>query len=110
MEHPRTIQLMMEHSRSVRRTAYARVIVVVALIVFWSLTATTGLFLLAGPWEDLGYTEARARLLVLGLTEEQWGDIHFRSALTSVIVTVVHFLMEWRAFRGSLHQVRSRRR
>jgi hypothetical protein len=109
MEHPRTIQLMMEHSRAVRRAAYARVIVVIAMIVLWLLTAVLGYLLMAGPWGDMGYTEERGRVLVLGLSEVVWGHLHFGSALTAIVVTVIHFAMELRPFRGSLHQVRSRR-
>jgi hypothetical protein len=109
MEHPRTIQLMMEHSRAIRRAAYARVSVVVAMIALWSLTAILGFLLMAGPWDDLGYTEERSRILVLGLSEAVWGHLHFGSALTSILVTVTHFVMELRPFQGSLRQVRSRR-
>jgi hypothetical protein len=110
MEHPAAIERMIEHSRSIKRKALQRVMVVVSLVTTWVIAGTTGVFLMAGPWGDIEAGNAQLfEVMVLGLSRRQWGVVHLVLSIVAVAVSLIHYRMEWRPFQGSLRQVTSRR-
>jgi hypothetical protein len=110
MEHPAAVERMIEHSRSIKRKALQRVLIVVGLVTTWVIAGTTGVFLMAGPWGDIEAGNAQLfEAIVLGLSRRQWGVVHLVLSIVAVTVTLIHYRMEWRPFQGSLRQVTSRR-
>ena len=108
MEHGATIQRMVEHQRSARRTALIRATVGIALLTTWLLMTVTGLVLAVGPWEDIADLAERERTLVLGLDQGSWGGFHMGISYVAVTVALVHVALGWRAFRGYLRNLSSR--
>lgn len=106
MEHGAAIERMIEHGRSIRRKAFIRVLIVVGLVTTWVVAAATGIFLMAGPWGDIESENLQLfEAVVLGMTRRQWGALHLGFAVLAIAVSITHFVMEWRPFRGSLRQV-----
>ena len=109
MEHGTAIERMIEHSRSIRRRAFVRVLIVAGLITMWIVAAATGIFLMTGPWGDIEPGNVQFfEAIVLGMNRRQWGALHLGITVLAIAVSITHFAMEWRPFRGSLRQVVSR--
>jgi hypothetical protein len=89
-----------------RATPYARAVVAIGLLSTWGLTAATGLLLWLAP---TGPRSGRRELL-LGLTKQSWGDVHFSLSLLAVAVTIVHLTIDWRAFRACVRHLTSTQR
>jgi hypothetical protein len=90
----------MERHRRISVKAYTRAIVAISLIIVWSLSAFTGFLLWLAP------SGPRAgRLVLLGLTKGQWGDLHFWFSVAALIVTLVHVAVDWRALRGYIRYI-----
>jgi hypothetical protein len=93
----------MKHRRPIKVKVYARAVVAIMLVTVWSLVALTGLLLWLAPE---GYRAGR-QLLLLGLTKNEWGDIHFWIAVAVLTVTVVHIIIDWKALRGVIRYLAS---
>ena len=86
----------MKRNRPVKTKVYARAVVAIMLIIAWSLVALTGLLLwLAPSGRRSGQTE-----LLFGLTKGEWGDVHFWIGIATVVITLIHLVIDWRALRG----------
>jgi hypothetical protein len=108
MEHGSTIRMLTERQHTVRRSAQVRVGVVIVLTLSWLLMASTGIIMAVGPWGDVEDLQARSSALLLGMNQEQWGEIHEMVGFTTVALSLAHVLVEWRMFRGYLRQVMRR--
>ena len=86
----------MKQKRPIKVKVYARAVVAIMLITVWSLVALTGLLLWLAPSGQ----RAGKQLLLFELTKSEWGDIHFWIAVATVVVTVVHLIIDWKALRG----------
>ena len=86
--------------RRISVKAYTRAVVAVALFVVWGLSAFTGFLLWLAP-----HGQQSGRLVLLGLTKGQWGDVHFWVSVVALVVTVVHVAVDWRALRGYMRYV-----
>lgn len=87
----------MQRNRPIQIKIYARAVVAIILIISWSLLASTGLLLWLAP---SGVRAAGQIQLLLGLTKHEWGDIHFWIAVATIVVTVVHVIIDWKALLG----------
>jgi Domain of unknown function (DUF4405) len=47
------------------------------------------------------------RLLFLGLTKREWGDLHLWFSLIALGVTLLHLVIDWRGLYGCLHYLAS---
>ena len=96
----------MKSNRPIKVKVYARAVVAIMLITSWSLLSLTGLLLwLAPSGRQSGQIE-----LLFGLTKHEWGDVHFWIAVGTVIVTLVHVIIDWRALRGVIRYLTSAHR
>ncbi|MFH1031397.1 MAG: DUF4405 domain-containing protein [Chloroflexota bacterium] len=93
----------MEKRRSIRFKVYARAVVAIMLIVVWLLAAFTGLLL----WLTPTGPGSGQRVLLLGLTKQEWGDIHFWISVAVLIVTLIHIVIDWKALRGVIRYLTS---
>jgi len=93
----------MKARRPIRVRIYARAVVAITLIITWGLMAVTGLLLWLAPSGPRSGRE----LLLLGLTKQEWGDVHFWIAVATVVVTLVHIIIDWKALRGVIRYLTS---
>jgi len=93
----------MKYRRPIKVKVYARAVVAIMLVTVWSLVALTGLLLWLAPEGR----QAGRQLLLLGLTKNEWGDIHFWIAVAVLTVTVVHIIIDWKALRGVVRYLAS---
>lgn len=81
--------------RNSRAKARVRAIVALALFVFWGISALTGFLLYVAP------TGPRSgRMVLLFLTKQQWGDVHFWISIAAGIITLIHIAIDWKALRA----------
>ncbi len=73
----------------------------IALIATWGVATFTGILLYVAP------TGRRAgqQELLLGLTKETWGDIHWWVSLVAVVITVIHVAVDWKTFRACVRHL-----
>lgn len=93
----------MPPSRKFNAKAYARSIIAILLMTFWTLAFLTGWLLWFAPH---GPRSGRIPLS-LGLTKPQWGDVHFWLSLTASGITVVHVVVDRKALKGCLRYLTS---
>jgi len=93
----------MVRSRRIKAKIYARAVVAIMLIAAWSLVAISGLVLWLAP---SGPRSGR-QLLLLGLTKSEWSDVHFWIAIATIVVTIVHVIIDWKALRGVIRYLAS---
>jgi len=86
----------MKYNRPIKVKVYARAVVAIMLITSWSLLSLTGLLLWLAP---IGRRSGQIELL-FGLTKHEWGDVHLWLAVATVLVTLVHTIIDWKALRG----------
>ena len=96
----------MKYSRPIKVKVYARAVVAIILIIVWNLAAFTGLLLWLAP---SGHRAGQLPLL-LELTKNEWGDVHFWFAVATVVVTLTHIIIDWRALRGVIRYLTSAHR
>ena len=93
----------MRSNRPIKIKVYTRAVVAIMLITAWSLLSLTGLLLWLAP---SGRQSGQMQLL-FGLTKGEWGDVHFWIAVATVVVTLVHLIIDWRALRGVIRYLTS---
>lgn len=93
----------MGKSRQIKVKIYARAVVAILLIAAWSLVAISGLVLWLAP---SGPRSGR-QLLLFELTKSGWSDVHFWIAIATIVVTIVHIIIDWKALRGVIRYLAS---
>ena len=93
----------MKANRPIRFKVYARAVIAILLIVSWVVLSFTGLLLWLAP---SGRRAGQVPLL-LNLTKNELGDVHFWIAVATVVVTVVHMIVDWKALRGVIRYLTS---
>ena len=93
----------MKSNRPIKINVYSRAVVAIMLITSWSFLSLTGLLLWLAP---SGRRSGQIQLL-FGLTKSEWSDIHFWIAVVTVIVTLLHVIIDWRALRGVIRYLTS---
>lgn len=86
----------MKAHRQIKVKVYARAVVAIMLITAWSLLALSGLVL----WLASSGPRTGRQLLLFGLTKGEWSDVHFWIAVTTILVTIVHIVIDRKALRG----------
>jgi ABC-type uncharacterized transport system permease subunit len=86
----------MTRTRPMHLKAYARALVALALIIVWGSVAFSGMLLwLAPSGPRSGWHE-----LFLGSTKHPWKVLHVWLSMAALGVTMVHVVIDWRAWRG----------
>jgi hypothetical protein len=85
---------------------YSRAIIAIMLVTVWGLVAISGLVLYLAP---SGQRSGR-QLLLLGLTKTEWSNAHFWIAVATFLITVIHIIIDWKAFIGVLRYLMSAHR
>jgi hypothetical protein len=89
--------------RPINLKTYSRAVIAIAMMVIWSLVTVSGFLLWIAPsGPRSGY-----RLLFLGLTKREWGDLHLWFSLIALGVTLLHVVIDWRGMYGCLHYLAS---
>ncbi|MFH1015611.1 MAG: DUF4405 domain-containing protein [Chloroflexota bacterium] len=96
----------MQTRRPIKVKVYVRAVVAILLITVWALVAVTGFLLWLAPEGR----QSGQSILALGLTKQEWGDVHLWIAVAVFIVTVVHIIIDWKALRGVIRYLVSAHR
>ena len=96
----------MKYNRPIKVKVYARAVVAIMLITSWSLLSLTGLLLWLAP---TGRRSGQIELL-FGLTKHEWGDVHLWFAAATLLVTLSHVIIDWKALRGVIRYLASAHR
>lgn len=92
--------------RPINLKTYSRAVIAIAMMVTWSLVAISGFLLWIAPsGPRSGY-----RILFLGLTKREWGDLHLCFSLIALGVTLLHVVIDWRGLCGCLRYLASAHR
>lgn len=85
-----------------RIRVYARAVTDVFLVLLWLPATLTGILL----WEPAGFVPEGPgkgeRVMLWGLTTGEWGDLHWWISAAAVAMTLLHILLDWKAFKGAL--------
>ena len=79
----------------VRRKAYVRSVVALALIVSWTLAGVSGFVLYIAP-----HGPRSGHVPIFFLTKNTWSDVHFWTSVVALGVTVLHLIIDWRALKA----------
>ena len=93
----------MSEKRQIKPKVYARAVTAIVLIVTWLMSAFSGLILWLAPE---GRQSGKQQLL-LDITKENWGDIHFIISVAVMVVTIAHVIIDWKALRGVIRYMTS---
>jgi len=75
---------------------YIRAVIAILLIIAWVLVAFSGLILWLAPE---GRQSGRIPLL-FDLTKSEWKDIHLWLAVATLIITLIHVIVDWKTLRA----------
>ena len=93
----------MGKSGQVNLRTYARAMIAVAMMVTWSLVATSGLLLWLAPRGP----RSGFQLLLFELTKHEWGELHVWFSVIAMVVTAVHLIVDWRGLCGCMKYLTS---
>jgi hypothetical protein len=71
-----------------------RGLISLGLLIFWLLSALSGLVLYFAPG---GQRSGRINLL-FDLSKHQWSDIHTWASFIALAITITHAITEWKIF------------
>lgn len=69
-----------------------RGLISLGLLVFWAISALTGLILYLAPE---GQRSGRA-ILLFGLVKHNWSEIHTWFSFLALGITLLHIIVDWR--------------
>lgn len=93
----------MQKHHSTNPILYLRSWISIVLIASWSLAASTGFLLWLAP----SGPRAGKAILLFGLSKGEWGDIHFWFSAIALTATLIHLIVDWRAFCGCIRYLTS---
>jgi hypothetical protein len=105
LNHPTEQAPPAEHQHRARLRAQLRAWIALALLVLWAVALLTGFLLYLAP---IG--PRSGQLVLLWLTKREWGDVHFWASLMASMVTVVHLVVDWKAFSACVRFLGSTKR
>lgn len=80
---------------------YTKGIIGILLLTVWSAVLGTGIIMWLAP-----HGQGRGSEPVLfSLTRHDWGDLHLYLALTAVVITIVHVVIDWKPFVNCVKHV-----
>lgn len=95
----------MTRNRSRISRAYVRSTVAISMLLAWFLSAMTGFLLWLAPTGP----QSGRMLLLFGINKRGWADYHFWFSVAALSITVIHLIVDWKGFKGSLKYLTSAR-
>ena len=89
--------------REINYRTYLRAAIALAMMVVWSLVTISGFLLWLAP----DGPRSGHRLLLLGLTKREWGELHTWFSFIAIAITVAHLVVDWRALCGCMKYLAS---
>jgi len=93
----------MKKKDGIRAKTLIRAVVSLSMMIIWSFVVFTGILLWLAPY---GQGAGRQSFFAT-LTRHEIGDIHFYLSLGAVAFTVVHVIVDWKAFKGLMRYMAS---
>ena len=93
----------MQKGHPIKAKVYARAVIAILLIAAWVLVTISGVVLWLAPSGQ----RSGQQLLLFGLTKHEWSDVHFWIAIATIVVTIVHIIIDWKALRGVIRYLAS---
>ncbi|GEM_PF-1259572 len=92
--------VMLDEKRTgkVNIKVYARAVVAIVLLVTWFLVAVSGVILWLAPE---GPRSGRVPLL-FDMTKSSWKEVHLWIAAVTLVITLVHIIVDWKTLRAVL--------
>ena len=85
-----------------RLRVYARSVTDIFLFLAWIPATFTGVIL----WAPTGLVPEGPgkgeRIMLWGLTTSEWGNIHWWVSAVAVGLTLLHIMLDWKAFKGAI--------
>ena len=85
-----------------RLRVYSRAVTDISLVLLWLPATFSGVIL----WDGLGIVPESPgkgeKIMLWGLTTNAWGEIHWWISAAAVIATLLHFVLDWKAFKGAM--------
>jgi hypothetical protein len=97
---------MINSNRRIKFKVYIRAVIAIMMLIFWVLVGISGLVLWLAPE---GQRSGRIPLL-FDLTKSDWSEVHLWIAVITLMITVVHVIVDWKTLRAvikymvSIHQ------
>ena len=80
---------------------YTKGVIGILLLTVWTFVLTTGIIMWLAPHGQGRGSDP----YLFGLTRHDWGELHLYLALTAVIITIVHVVIDWRLFVNCVKHV-----
>ena len=93
----------MPRGQKIKPKVYARAVIAIALFIAWGLSAFSGLILWLAP----EVRQSGQQRLLIDITKQSWGEIHFWICVGVAAVTVTHVIIDWKALRGVIRYMTS---
>jgi hypothetical protein len=93
-------------SREINYRTYFRAVVALTMMVVWSLVTISGFLL----WSVPRGPRSGAQILFLNLTKRDWGELHVWFSFVAILITIMHLVIDWRAFCGCMKYLASTHR
>lgn len=83
---------MTDSKRKINFKIYSRAVIAIIMLAAWLLVAFSGLILWLAPE---GPHSGRTPLL-FELTKSDWKDVHLWIAAVTLVITVIHVIIDWK--------------
>lgn len=80
---------------------YTKGVIGILLLTVWSAVLGTGIVMWLAPRGQGRGSEP----VLLSLTRHDWGDLHLYLALTAIVITIVHVVIDWKPFVNCVKHV-----
>lgn len=87
--------------KKVNPLVYTKGVIGLLLLVVWSIVAVTGFIMWMAPHGQ----GTGSQSFLLNMSRHDWGELHFWFAVTAVVVTIVHIVVDWKPFVSSLKHI-----
>ena len=96
----------MNSRRPIKIKVYIRAVNAILLLIVWALITFTGILIWAAPSGQ----RSGQKILLFDLTKSEWGDIHSWVAVATIVITIAHIIIDWKALRGVIRYLVSAHR
>jgi hypothetical protein len=84
---------MIRPAHPLKLKVYLRAVTAILLLITWGLITLSGIIIYLAP---SGFRSGKTELL-FGLTKTGWNDTHFWLGITTVAITLIHIIIDWKA-------------
>ncbi|MBN1374868.1 MAG: DUF4405 domain-containing protein [Dehalococcoidia bacterium] len=87
---------MVDSKSKINLKIYSRAVIAIIMLAAWFLVAFSGLILWLAPE---GQRSGRVPLL-FELTKGDWKEVHLWIAAITMVITVIHVIIDWKTLRA----------